>query len=53
MNWKDKTCEKCKYRCIIRCQRFPPMSGDYYPIVFMKKDNFFFPACAEYKEREK
>lgn len=49
MSWKEKTCEKCKYRVGDSCRRFPP-SGDDYPDYPMVRMNSYFAACAEYAE---
>lgn len=53
MTWKDKTCEKCKYRVGDKCKRFPPslrgivIHGENvdYPVARM-----YDLACAEYTE---
>ena len=50
--WKEKTCELCDFRCGIRCQRLPPPNNDGYVVIFIKEHNFYFPACAEYKEND-
>jgi hypothetical protein len=51
MNWKDKTCEKCEYRDLYGCRRFPPSQSGYFPLI--RRTNEFSSACAEYKEIQK
>ena len=53
IEWKNKTCEKCVYKCnwadgIIICRRFPPCSDRKYVRIGNCQ-----AACAEYKESSK
>lgn len=59
-NWKEQTCQKCKYRVENECRRFPPgiftvitgvdsgVEEAAYPQV--KYLDGFSDACAEYTE---
>ena len=51
MSWKDKTCEKCVYRVLEWCRRFPfgVRKSEPYEIEDIKPIKYS-DACAEYKE---
>ena len=53
LDWKNSTCEDCRYRVLGSCRRFPPIAKDgYFPCVvyFDEKGNQKYNiACAEYK----
>lgn len=50
LDWKNSTCEDCRFRVKAGCRRFPPIK--MFPQVLhilQNGENEFNEACAEYK----
>ena len=52
MNWKDETCQDCRFRVNAGCRRFPPQNGMFPQVVQIgpRGAEEFNYACAEYKK---